>query len=127
MKWLVVAVAVVVVMLASVVPLSGFMVRKGLENPGKSWAPGLTQKGARLRMIFGNYEGAALIWERAANTWPQHPDCAKMVYRVGFCYEQAKKPTQALAWYNRYLSIYPQHMWAEQARRRVQNLTGGES
>lgn len=124
MKWLVLAVALVIGLLVSAVPVSVFMVRKGLENPDKDWAPGLVQAGVRMRMLFGHYEAAAGIWEQAARTWPQHPDAAKMVFRVALCHEQAKRHEAAVAWYDQYLAAYPQHMWAGQARRRMMHLKG---
>ena len=122
MKWILICAGFVFVVLGATIPLSGVMVGKGLDNPGKSWAPGLTQKGARLRMLFGNYEVAAKIWEQAASTWPDHPDCPKMVYRAAFCHEKAKRTEQAIVWYKRYLADYPQHMWHGQAEKRLDHL-----
>ena len=126
MKWLLIALVVIFVVLGSIIPITGYMISKGLDNPTKSWAPGLTQKGVRIRMIFGNYDGAAQIWQQAAMTWPDHPDCPIMVYRVAFCLEKAKQPEQAMVWYGKYLAAYPKHRWADQARRRLQTLQGGE-
>jgi len=126
MKWLVLALILVFVGLGSMVPISGYMYSKGIQNPTKSWAPGLAEKGIRIRMVFGNYGNAARMWQQAATTWPRHPDHPKMVYRIGFCYEKANQTDQAISWYQQYLAAYPKHVWADQARRRLQTLQGGE-
>ena len=125
MKWILLSAFAVFLVLGATVPLSSLMVNKGIEHSEKSWAPGLTQKGARLRMLFGNYGIAARIWENAANTWPDHPDCPKMVYRVAFCLEKAKQTNQAIGWYEKFLATYPEHSWRSQAERRVAQLKEG--
>ena len=125
MKWLLILLAVVILLMGSIVPLAGMMVTKGLKNPGKSWAPGLTQKGARMRMFFGNYAAAAKVWERAASTWPKHPDRPRMLYRVAFCLEKSDNTKLAILWYEKYLASYPSHSWKDQAQRRLAQLKGG--
>ncbi|MBT3289435.1 MAG: tetratricopeptide repeat protein [Victivallales bacterium] len=124
MKWVLIFLAAVILLMGSIVPLAGMMVTKGLENPRKSWAPGLTQKGARMRMFFGNYAAAAKIWERAASTWPAHPDHPRMLYRVAFCLEKSGNVKLAIAWYEKYLASHPSHSWKEQAQRRLVQLKG---
>jgi tetratricopeptide (TPR) repeat protein len=124
MKWLLIGFISILVGIGAIVPISGFFAVKGLENPGATWGPWATASAARIRMVFGKYDSAAKLWGLAAKTWPDNASNPKVLYRLAFCLEKQKEYGMAKAAYEEYLQHYPQHIWSDQARRRLENLSG---
>jgi tetratricopeptide (TPR) repeat protein len=111
MKWLLIGFISLLVGIGAIIPISGFFAAKGLENPGSTW-------------VFGKYDDAARLWDQASRTWPDSPDHPKVLYRLAFCLEKQKEYGLAKATYEEYLRLYPKHLWSDQARRRLENMSG---
>jgi tetratricopeptide (TPR) repeat protein len=124
MKWLLIGFISLLVGIGAIIPISGFFAAKGLENPGSTWGPWATASAARIRMVFGKYDDAARLWDQASRTWPDSPDHPKVLYRLAFCLEKQKEYGLAKATYEEYLRLYPKHLWSDQARRRLENMSG---
>ena len=66
--------------------------------------------------------GAVYALENALDTWPRMEKADRVHFWVGLCYERSGNAAMAVQWYEAFLAKYPNHMWADQARRKVAQL-----
>lgn len=122
MKKLLILLALPIALALSAMPLSSLAVQKAFATPEKEWAQPAVYFAARLRMKCFRYRPAVAILEQALKTWPEGKDVPKAYYWIAFCYERSNANDQAVRWYGLFTQKYPNHMWADQARRRMEAI-----
>lgn len=110
------------VLIFSILPASTFMVKKGFQNPDKGWAAPAVLFGGRLRMRLQMYGSAGNILKKMLDTFPEHEKRDRLVYWVALCHEKSGNYRKAAQWYRRFIQAYPQHIWNDQAQRRLTTL-----
>ncbi|NLF15754.1 MAG: tetratricopeptide repeat protein [Lentisphaerae bacterium] len=121
-KLLIVLVVALFAAVAAIMPLTAQVARKGLETPEKPCAEKAVYFAARTRMRLSRYQAAVPYLERALQVWPKSDRADEAVYWIAFSYERAGAPAQAARWYKAFMTQYPQHPWASQAKRRLDTL-----
>jgi len=119
MKWLGILLALLVAAVVFAVPITGFMVRSGLKHPEKSWAPKVAVQGGRTRMRLQMFGSAKNIFLRTLETFPQHQQRDRITYWIALCYEKEGEKQKAMDYYKLFLQTWPNHMWKDQAQRRL--------
>jgi tetratricopeptide (TPR) repeat protein len=92
---------------------------------GPVTATDLYNKGDAKFLTF-SYGDAAEAYEAALKMDETHASAASATYRLGKCYEEMKKPKEALAQYQKALVKYPTDTQATNAKKRIE-LLGGQS
>ena len=121
-KLLVILVVALFAAVASILPLTALLARKGLQAPEKPWAEKAVYFAARTRMRLSRHQAAVPYLERALQVWPKSDRVDEAVYWIAFSYERALAFEPAIRWYQAFLTQYPQHPWASQAKRRLDTL-----
>lgn len=119
MKKLLVVFGVLVVLLCCALPITGFVGQKALQRPEASWSEPAVYFAARLRMRLSRFASAAAILQHAIKVWPKSERVDEATYWIAFSYERAQVYDQAIVWYGAFLQRYPDHVWAAQARHRL--------
>jgi TolA-binding protein len=104
---------------------SGKMIEQGFARPQEKWAAGAVFRGARIRMVLQQYASARAAMEKGMQVFPTYPDLSKAHYWVAVCYEKEGNSQSALAGFKSFLARWPNHQWADQARRHVATLEAG--
>ena len=122
MKKLLIIPAALVALVIFIVPISILMVKQGFRNRDKAWAPKMVYTGGRIQMRLLRYGAATRVLERAVEVFPDSDRVDEMYYQIGLCYQKIDQPTVAVRWYKEFVTRWPRHMWADQARRRLAEL-----
>jgi len=122
MKVLLIILGVMVGLVICIMPISGLMARQGLKNRGKSWAPGMVFKAARIRMILFQHRSARKIMERGLQAFPKYKRRDLVSFRIGYCWEKTRNYAEAATAYRKFVEQWPKHPLADQAQRRIADI-----
>jgi len=122
MKKAFIVILLVIVVAGSLLPISRYMIQMGFTKYRKPWAAGFVVTGARMQMYMMRYAEARLTFEKALSVFPAYPGRDRVHFNVAFCYEKEGNDKMALDWYNRFLSYWPNHTWANQVRYRIADI-----
>ncbi len=98
-------------------------IRQGFLHSDKPWAAGAVFGGAHFLMILQQPARACTVMQQGLDRFPDYPHRAEVTFRIAFCYEKTGNNAQAIDWYKQFLDQWPEHAWADQARRHLQRLT----
>ena len=122
MKFFLILLGVLILIVCSVNPIAKFLIKKGFENQGKPWAQEVVMTSARIQMLTSNEAAARPVFESGLVAFPNYPKRDKVHYWIGRCYEKERNKTMAKEWYERFLTYWPKHPWADLARRRITDM-----
>jgi tetratricopeptide (TPR) repeat protein len=94
-------------------------------SSGPATATDLYNKGDSKFLTF-SYGDAAEAYEAALKMDETHASASSAMYRLAKCYEEMKKPKEALAQYQKALVKFPTDTQASNAKKRIE-LLGGQS
>ncbi len=95
-------------------------------SSGPATATDLYNKGDAKFFSLIAYGDAAEAYEAALKMDENHASAASAMYRLSKCYEEMKKPKEALAQYQKALAKHPSDTQATNAKKRIE-LLGGQS
>ena len=119
--WLGLAALLLVAILALPV-LSSFALHQAFVHADKPWAPRTAFTAARLKMRLQQYPEARTAFERALIQFPAYPAIDDVHFWIALCYEKENNYAAAQQWYRLFLTRWPDHAWAAQAKRRLANV-----
>lgn len=125
MKKILVFLVLFFLLVSALMPLSNQLITQGYKHRNKPWAAAAVVAGGRIRMYLWQYPEARGVFETALQQFPGYPRRAKLHFWVALCYENENNPRQARAWYGSFLSQWPNHPWAGQAREHEARLEAG--
>lgn len=127
MRGFLIFVAVVAVVGVLALPAaSGYMVKRGFAEPTQPWAANAVFRGARIQVLLQQYPRARANLENAMLVFPAYPSPERPVYWIALCYEKEENVAAAVQAFNAFLTRYPNHPWADQARRHIAQLQAGQ-
>lgn len=94
-------------------------------SSGPVTATDLYNKGDSKFITF-SYGDAAEAYEAALRMDENHASASSAMYRLAKCYEEMKKPKEALAQYQKALAKHPSDTQATNAKKRIE-LLGGQT
>ncbi|OGV71369.1 MAG: hypothetical protein A3K19_01390 [Lentisphaerae bacterium RIFOXYB12_FULL_65_16] len=124
MKILIAILVALVAMVICIMPITKLMVQQGIKNKDKEWAPGVVYQAGRIRMRLQQYRSSGQILEKALEVFPKYKDAENAHFWIAICYEKTKRPDEAMKWYKKFVEKYPNHMWVDQAKRRMAMIEG---
>jgi outer membrane protein assembly factor BamD (BamD/ComL family) len=125
MKPLLIFLGAIILFSSCIMPITGYGIEQGFKHKDKGWAPKVVLVSARTRMRLMQYSQARPALEQFLTVFSKHPDQAQVYFWIGLCNEKEKNIKIARGWYERFLSSWPRHEWADQVRRRVANIDAG--
>ena len=114
--------ALVIFVVCGITPITKFLIKKGFENQNKPWAPETVMTSARIQMLTLNEVAARPVFESGLVAFPNYPKRDKVHYWIACCYVKERNKKMAKEWFERFLTYWPQHPWADMARRRITDL-----
>ncbi|MFT5127529.1 MAG: outer membrane protein assembly factor BamD (BamD/ComL family) [Rhodothermales bacterium] len=104
--------------------ITAFTAQKSFEkeNVAQPWAPSSAYRAGKINLRFFRFGSAAKIFQRCLKTWPDAVWSKDVVYQIALCFEKGAHPEEAILWYTRFLTENPQHMWKDQAQKRIENI-----
>lgn len=92
------------------------------ENVGKTWAPKMAYRAGVINMRFWRYKTGRMILEKALQTFPKEIWVDEALYQIALCYEKSGEKDVAVAGYQTFISMYPDHEWRGQATKRIDTI-----
>ena len=125
LKKLLLVVVVAVILGVIFLPEITYVAAKSALDPanrGKPWAPDLAWRAAVINLRMMRHARAGGMFSAAYQAWPTAAWRAECHYDIALCYEKIDDTANAIKWYQSFVAAYPNHRWAEQAKKRVSLL-----
>ena len=100
MKNFLLLIAVIIVVVCSLTPITNFLIKKGFQNKDKPWAPVTVVTCARIQMLLMNTTATRPALESSLTTFPNYPKRDKVHFWIALCYEKEKNNKAAKEWFD---------------------------
>jgi len=118
-KILILVFILIVITLALLPVIATRMAINGFNKPEKPGSDDLVRKAIQIKMYMLGFKEAGIIAEKGIIFFPESPHLPNFIYTAAVCAEKQQNFTVAVHWFQRFLEIFPEHEWAQQARNRL--------
>jgi outer membrane protein assembly factor BamD (BamD/ComL family) len=100
------------------------MAEDAFARPDDPMAGEMLQKAIRMKVFMLSYGEAGRLAEKGVIYFPESPHLPMFLFIAAKSAEKERNPAAAIHWYRRFLELYPQHEWADQAKGYLEKLKG---
>lgn len=115
-KIIIIIIVIAVLALASIPMWTTKMAEEAFKNPSVPISSAAVQKAVKLKMYMYMYSDARKYAEKAIILFPESEYLHYFIYSAALCADKENNPDAAIYWYDRFIELFPNHDWTQQAR-----------
>jgi tetratricopeptide (TPR) repeat protein len=116
-KLLIVAIVLAFVGVSSIPMWTSRMADDAFKNPQRPISAEAVSKAIKTQMYIFLFEEARKTAEKGVIYFPESKEVPNYMYNAAMCAEKIGNMEAAIYWFSRFTENYPDHIWADQAKR----------